>query len=370
MSRAKYLFDLVKEKGEEAIDRFILERKAEELFLDFKRSANNGDSEHLDQKDIEQYERAISGFGNSEGGIVVWGVDCRKDFDGADVAKAIFPITNPRRFESNLNHLTSGRTLPPHSKVENYSFGSPGTDAGYVVTYIPQSNVAPLQTANSKNFYIRVGSSFDKAPRGVLAGLFGKRPEPVIFPMYSMGFEWNSAVEALKATIGIVITNGGASSLRGTYVNLTVYHCLGGKRLAVYLTDQDNWRGYGLFGRHFSYTAVDGYRIAPLSYVEPILLEVNLVQPFKEGTKIEMVFGCDDSPAYAFLIENNDLDELHGVFETNILPHLNHIRLGHKISRDVRASIDRAIEVIFPLPKDFTPVSDYEEVLRFRSGLP
>ena len=32
--------------------------------------------------------KAISGFGNSEGGVLVWGVDCSRDLEDGDVAKA------------------------------------------------------------------------------------------------------------------------------------------------------------------------------------------------------------------------------------------------------------------------------------------
>ena len=79
MGRAEDIFERIKKEGEAAIDEFILTRKAEELFLDFKRSADNGSGLKLDNKDREHLSKAISGFGNSECGVIVWGTDCSKD---------------------------------------------------------------------------------------------------------------------------------------------------------------------------------------------------------------------------------------------------------------------------------------------------
>jgi predicted HTH transcriptional regulator len=47
--------------------------RATELF--YKRVTKEGVSPMLEQSDRENLARAISGFGNSEGGIIIWG--CR-----------------------------------------------------------------------------------------------------------------------------------------------------------------------------------------------------------------------------------------------------------------------------------------------------
>lgn len=71
MERAQELFERIKTQGKPAIEEFILTQKAEELFLDFKRSADNGTGRSLNQNDRKNLAKAISGFGNSEGGVVV-----------------------------------------------------------------------------------------------------------------------------------------------------------------------------------------------------------------------------------------------------------------------------------------------------------
>ena len=71
MGRAEDLLSRIEVGGEMAIDRMIEDRQCEELFLDFKRSADNGSGARLDSTDRNDLAKAISGFGNSEGGVVI-----------------------------------------------------------------------------------------------------------------------------------------------------------------------------------------------------------------------------------------------------------------------------------------------------------
>jgi hypothetical protein len=88
MGRAEDLFERISVGGEAAIDQMIGDRQSEELFLDFKRSADHGAGTRLHVNDRNNLAKAISGFGNSEGGVIVWGVDCRDIAGTGDVARA------------------------------------------------------------------------------------------------------------------------------------------------------------------------------------------------------------------------------------------------------------------------------------------
>ena len=117
MTRAEELFRRIATAGELGLDQLIADRISEELFLDFKASPDNGAGNKLSHSDREKLAKAISGFGNSEGGVIVWGVDCDRSADNADVARAKRPIQNPSRFKSWLESVVSGCTLPPHEGV-------------------------------------------------------------------------------------------------------------------------------------------------------------------------------------------------------------------------------------------------------------
>jgi len=221
MERAEELFEKIKSEGKSAIKEFILTRKAEELFLDFKRSANNGDGESLDVHDRNNLQKAISGFGNSEGGIIVWGVDCSRDFDGSDVAKAEHPITNVKRFVSWLNGAISGCTIPPHTGVQNHFLEIGDKSKGFVVTYIPKSENTPHQEIKSRRYYIRAGSSFMPTPHDVLSGMFGKRPQPKVrknfnvFPLMT-----NNPEGSIIIPIGFHFFNDGPGVALDLFVSL------------------------------------------------------------------------------------------------------------------------------------------------------
>lgn len=181
MSRAEDIFEKLIYFGEDAIDEFLENRQTEELFLDFKQAASDGKSMRtLHPNDRRNLGKAISAFGNSEGGVLVWGVECSRDLDVGDVAKAKVKVKNVHRFLSWLENAISGCTIPSHNKVRNHIISVDKNGDGYLATYIPKSDIAPLMTTTGSQIYIRSGSNNVPAPYAVIAGMFGKRPQPNI----------------------------------------------------------------------------------------------------------------------------------------------------------------------------------------------
>jgi predicted HTH transcriptional regulator len=126
----------------------------------------------LHDRDRGNLRKAISGFANSEGGVVVWGIDCSKDAKVGDTATARVPITSPRRFVSWIEGAVSGCTVPPATEVRSVAV-TIDSSTGIVATLIPKSPRAPHQVAGEGKYMIRAGSDFVPAPHGVVAGLFG-----------------------------------------------------------------------------------------------------------------------------------------------------------------------------------------------------
>ena len=121
MSRAEDLFQKLIYFGEDAIDEFIINRQTEELFLDFKQAVSSGKNfTTLHRDDRKNLAKAISGFGNSEGGVIIWGVECSRDVEAGDVAQAKVKVQNVHRFLSWIENAISGCTIPSHNKVRNH----------------------------------------------------------------------------------------------------------------------------------------------------------------------------------------------------------------------------------------------------------
>lgn len=305
MGRAEDIFGKIVNEGETAIDEFILTRKSEELFLDFKRSADNGSGKTLHQKDRENLAKAISGFGNSEGGVVVWGIYCSKDIDYADVAHAKFSIQNARRFVSWLEGAVSGCTIPPHTGVRHHYILTNDQGDGFVITHVPKSVHAPHQVVNKLQYFIRAGSNFVPTPHAVLAGMFGRRPQPHVFHM----FLYSPAElidENIKMQVGFLIRNQGPGIASDLFMNSLVIS-IPGDNCDLYFeaSDQKNWMGQFSFGRQMTMISKTNVRLAPESQIQPFVMTLLLAPPFCRELTINGICGCGQSPSYKFKIENS-----------------------------------------------------------------
>lgn len=315
MERAEDIFLRIKKEGEKVIDEFIITRKSEELFLDFKRSANNGDGSVLHSNDRNNLAKAISGFGNSEGGVVVWGIDCSKDFDGADVAQAKHSIKNVKKFVSWIEGAVSGCTIPPHSGVKNYPLPIDKNGNGFVITYIPKSNRVPHQTVGGFRYYIRAGSSFVPTPHGVLAGMFGRHPQPNVFIMFVVGPANMVNVERVNFEVGFLIRNQGPGIAKDPFINVMIYSAPGENcDLGFKETNLKDWTGQWSFGRHISLISKPEIRIAPESHLQPLIMTIILAPPFSKAIRIEGICGCGNAPPSRFTIENTS-EEIKKAYE-------------------------------------------------------
>jgi len=251
MERSRDIFERIIAQGRQSIEEFIIQRKSEELFLDFKRSSNDGNEPRLSDNDRNNLAKAISGFGNSEGGVIVWGVDCSKGPDGADVAKCEVMLNNPTRFASLLQGTISGCTIPPHSTVENHVIHV-DDEKGFVVTHIPKSNYSPHQMLPKKQYYIRAGSDFVPTPHDVLAGMFGRRPQSHVYHTYLLGVPEHEG-DALKISFGIALHNEGPGIATDAFIVCTMEHLPGENSIIHFETpDRQNWTGGFEFGRRVS----------------------------------------------------------------------------------------------------------------------
>jgi len=227
MGRAEDLFGRLEKDGERAIDDLVSEQQFEELFLDFKRSADGGRGTKLHQNDRLNLAKAISGFGNSEGGVVIWGVECSKTADQGDVASAKVPIENPKRYASWLEGAISACTIPPHPSVRNLAVETATSGFGFVATLIPKSYLAPHQCVKPVQYYIRAGSDFVPTPHAVLAGLFGRRPQAFVFHMWSIPeaklARKAATVLAVEFEVGLLLGSHGPGLARDLYVNAKIF---------------------------------------------------------------------------------------------------------------------------------------------------
>jgi hypothetical protein len=318
MGRAEDLFDAINQNGEASIDGFIVDRQSEELFLDFKRSADNGAGARLAQTDRNNLGKAISGFGNSEGGILVWGVDCRDVKGSGDVARAKIPIANPRRFRSWLEGAVSGCTVPAHPSVRHHVIEIPGKDEGFVISHIPKSYLAPHQAITPPHYYIRAGSDFVPAPHAVLQGMFGRPDQPTVFHMWAMGPVQTMPIvgplSAFGLKLGILLTTHGPGLARDIFLNAVLQVPEGPSEMSFTTPDATIWDGRVFLGNTISLVSKDSFKLSPRAIIPTITLQVKFAPPFESDLWYVLYYGHHASPTTK-LESRISADELTRLFE-------------------------------------------------------
>jgi hypothetical protein len=158
-------------------------------WLDFK-GQPNPDLKH--PKWREMWCEALVGFANNGGGVLVWGIDARKDKDtNVDAASAEVPVDNPAGVKSRLQELHRGAVDPPLLNVEIECVDIPGSGGkGFVVCFVPEGSFKPYRTeqGRSSQFLIRSGDSFYVMGRPIIQTMFYPRTRPLFRVVASLEF--------------------------------------------------------------------------------------------------------------------------------------------------------------------------------------
>jgi hypothetical protein len=177
MGRAKQLFAQIRAGGAAEVHSMVADRIVEEPFLDYKPSSTALPANTLSDKDRGNLAKAISGFANLDGGVIVWGVSCRRTAKG-DIPNRTIPISHPTILKALFDNAVGGLTLPSHPGVESVHLLNQSGADGFVVTLVPSGLHVPYRAIYPKeDYYIRAGASFLSAPHAVVAGLFGRPPQ-------------------------------------------------------------------------------------------------------------------------------------------------------------------------------------------------
>ncbi len=196
------------------INAFINEHQEENLHIEFKTIERAAFSNN----DKKIFAKALSGFANSSGGVVVWGVDARKNDDGIDCATDRRPINSLAMLMSRLNELTGEYVEPLVDGVQHKAIPI-SDDEGFAITLIPVSDSGPhMAKAGEDRYYKRSGDSFYKMEHFDIEDMFGRRKKPKL-SLYTrvMGTGEN-------AQIIIGIHNDGRGVAKAPYLAFSVDH--------------------------------------------------------------------------------------------------------------------------------------------------
>ena len=124
---------------------------------------------------------ALSGFSNTAGGVMVYGVSTTPHKDAGDVLTAIEPIGNVKMFENQLRRLIPTLTTPQVTSTRTKILRRRKADTqGVVVLQIPKTTSDPVQSVKDDKFHFRMGDGFSPAPYEIIKRLFSASNAPAL----------------------------------------------------------------------------------------------------------------------------------------------------------------------------------------------
>ncbi|MFH1375451.1 MAG: ATP-binding protein [Patescibacteria group bacterium] len=212
------IFNAIKNYAD--INRFIEDGTAEGLCLEGKSPLEC----RLNRDSKLQLSRSLSGFANTEGGVIIFGVgsDKKPSHGNLDILTQIEPIPNCKKFaqflESNIPSLTTPPITLSKTKVLTKKKGD---TKGVVVVYVPKTKGDPVQTTTSeRQFYFRNGHEFIVLPHQMLQKLFAGSESPELHPLLD-----SEIVELEKSgfwRVPIIVANESSAEAKNVTVSVCV----------------------------------------------------------------------------------------------------------------------------------------------------
>lgn len=141
--------------------------------------------DRISESQIKSYwSEALSGFANTGGGVLVWGLDARKEPE-TQVDKVIGVSLHPDAevLASRLRELVVQSVDPPIGGVEIKPIRRDNSKAGFVVCFIPEGKAKAHRAESAdRNYYLRIGTSFVIPPVSVLRSLFSPKAGAYLVP--------------------------------------------------------------------------------------------------------------------------------------------------------------------------------------------
>jgi len=285
----------LKLKGAIAIDAIISSIDQENFYIDFKNISTSKDANCLSQDDRKNLAKAISGFSNTSGGLIVWGI---KDNRNNTFSKR--PTQSPDHFVGLLNDSVSKLSLPVMSGVNSFSIKNQNGD-GYIITEIPKYYFSPVQINPSLQikeipgkYYIRSGSDFVVANHDIISSLYNRQKQSRMICYWSDDGK-NTYIETdkeIKCRLNLMLQNKGNGILRDIWVNYTA----GGIKSSIEKTSQFSlFNAWNIFGLSVNLITIDSYKLGPQQSINPFLIELELSKTnLKDGAYVYFSFGADN----------------------------------------------------------------------------
>jgi hypothetical protein len=215
-SRAKAYFEQIRSQGLDFLNALVGSQTPtfESEFLEFK-GAFSMDLRNDDL--LELWAKNLSGFANSDGGVLIFGIDAPK---GA--AKSFSPVQDVMYLFHRLKNTTPTVTEPPVHRVEIEPYPDKGSpNKGFVVCHIPPSAWKPHQAkvgGQPGQFYMRVSDNHIPCNYATLRALFYPQFVSVIEISHRIILKPNNIRGCEEIALRCWIHNMGPATAREAFV--------------------------------------------------------------------------------------------------------------------------------------------------------
>jgi hypothetical protein len=309
LSRAEELFARFEGDPDATLDDLLADRTNEQLFLDYKRSADNGRTKRgLDPADNANFSKAASGFANSEGGVLIWGIGEDKVTKGP----IKMPLVDVDNFRECLEKATSRVTVPSHPGIRHHHWKSDSQGSGFAVTLIPKTTLGPVRSTVFENYFLRSGESHSVIPHDALAGLFGRPPIGRIDWLHQSNAIQDEALGSPKVLVrlGVILVNVGVTIAEELYITAFPTQVSPPTQFRLAEADTNRIEAYSTrIGPANSYQLIvkDPVRLAPRAHF--YICDVNLVvsRERPEDVAIDCIAGCKGGEPRHFTLRASGL---------------------------------------------------------------
>jgi Putative DNA-binding domain len=273
------------------VEDFVDTRQEESLHLDFKLLKDAAFSSGDDKRNLA---KALSGFANSSGGVIVWGVDARKNADGVDCATATVPIVGLAHALTRLNSLTGDSAEPTVGGVLHRSLAT-ADDVGYLATLVPESDRGPhMAKLGEDRYYKRSGDSFYKMEHFDIADMFGRRRRPAV----QLAVEIQGIGAGVQVDVGL--HNAGRIAAKNVYLALACSSPFSRSQYGLNGNGKEGMPYIGLPNSRFPWTYEGGSDWVLHAGVTRLIARLNMgLLPKHEpeaALEISYAVACDDQP--------------------------------------------------------------------------
>jgi hypothetical protein len=164
-------------RTEADLDNLAQTQREESLYLEFKEKHERATPD-LHENDRKNFSKAVSGFANADGGILIFGMATAKGADNIDRANGLRAIRQHQRFRASLLSSVLNTTQPVVDSVRIEAIPAHG-DEGYVKCLIPPSIKPPHRAMLAgREYWVRTSDRHRRMEHFELEDVFGRRLRP------------------------------------------------------------------------------------------------------------------------------------------------------------------------------------------------